>query len=73
MVSATITASCAFMLFSGTGPNANVLASGKLSIPKMVKVGFGLNILAVAFITILVFLIILPVFGISDSSPPWVK
>ena len=73
MVPATIAASCAFMLPSGTGPNASVLASGKLSIPQMAKVGFGLNILAVAFITILVYLIILPVFGISDSAPPWVK
>ena len=73
MVPATIAASCAFMLPSGTGPNASVLASGKLSIPQMAKVGFGLNILAVAFITILVYLIILPVFGISDSPPSWVK
>ena len=73
MVPATIAASCAFMLPSGTGPNASVLASGKLSIPQMAKVGFGLNILVVAFITILVYLIILPAFGISDSPPSWVK
>ena len=61
------------MLHSRTGPNASVLASGKLSISQMAKVGLGLNILAVAFITILVFLKILPVFAMSDSSPPWVK
>ena len=73
MVPATIAASCAFMLPSGTGPNASVLASGKLSIPQMAKVGFGLNILAVVFITILVYLIILPVFGISMSPPLWIK
>ena len=73
MVLATIAASCAFMLSSETGPNASVLASGKLSIPQMAKVGLGLNILAVAFITILVYLIMLPVFGISDSLPLWIK
>ena len=49
----TTAASCAFMLPLGTGPNASVLAGGKLSTPQMAKVGFGLNILAVAFITVL--------------------
>ena len=34
MVPATIAASCAFMLPSGTGPNASVLASGQLTIPQ---------------------------------------
>ena len=37
MVPATIAASCAFMLPSGTGPNASVLASGQLTIPQMAK------------------------------------
>ena len=49
MVPATIAASCAFMLPSGTGPNASVLASGQLSIPQMARAGFGLNIVAIIF------------------------
>ena len=60
MVPATIAASCAFMLPSGTGPNASVLASGKLTIPQMARAGFGLNILAVIVIVILFYFIILP-------------
>ena len=39
MVPATIAASCAFMLPSGTGPNASVLASGQLTIPQMARAG----------------------------------
>ena len=50
MVPATIAASCAFMLPSGTGPNASVLASGQLSIPQMARAGLGLNIIAIIFI-----------------------
>jgi sodium-dependent dicarboxylate transporter 2/3/5 len=53
MIPATFAASCAFMLPSGTGPNASVLASGHLKIPQMARVGFGLNILAILLIVIL--------------------
>ena len=73
MIPATIAASCAFMLPSGTGPNASILASGKLSIPQMAKAGFGLNLLSIIVITVLVYVIILPVFGITDALPNWAK
>ena len=73
MVPATIAASCAFMLPSGTGPNASILASGKLTIPEMAKAGFGLNLLSVIVITILVYAIVLPVFGVSSSLPTWAR
>ena len=64
MVPATIAASCAFMLPSGTGPNASVLASGQLSIPQMARAGFGLNIVAIIFIFILFYFILFPLMGI---------
>jgi sodium-dependent dicarboxylate transporter 2/3/5 len=61
MVPATIAASCAFMLPSGTGPNASVLASGQLTIPQMAKAGFGLNLIAILFIFILFYFILSPI------------
>jgi len=64
MVPATIAASCAFMLPSGTGPNASVLASGHLSIPIMAKAGFGLNILSIIAIILIFYFIIFPFNGI---------
>ena len=63
MVPATISASCAFMLPSGTGPNASVLASGLLSIPQMARAGFGLNIIAIIVISTLFYFIIFPIVG----------
>ena len=63
MVPATISASCAFMLPSGTGPNASVLASGLLSIPQMARAGFGLNIIAIIVISTLFYFIIFPIMG----------
>ena len=60
MVPATISASCAFMLPSGTGPNASVLASGQFSIPQMARAGLGLNIIAIIFIFLLFYFILFP-------------
>ena len=64
MVPATIAASCAFMLPSGTGPNASVLASGQLTIPQMARAGFGLNLIAISFIFILFYFILFPIMNI---------
>ena len=64
MVPATIAASCAFMLPSGTGPNASVLASGELTIPQMARAGFGLNLLSILFILLLTYFIIMPFLGV---------
>ena len=64
LIPATIAASCAFMLPSGTGPNASVLASGQLSIPQMARAGFGLNILAVIVIVVLFYFFIFPIMGV---------
>tara|TARA_B100000941_G_C28043433_1_gene320885 strand:- start:112 stop:483 length:372 start_codon:yes stop_codon:yes gene_type:complete len=65
MIPATIAASCAFMLPSGTGPNASVLASGQLSIPQMARAGLDLNIIAIIFIFLLFYFILFPFIGIT--------
>ncbi|MBT3216585.1 MAG: DASS family sodium-coupled anion symporter [Candidatus Marinimicrobia bacterium] len=73
MVPATIAASCAFMLPSGTGPNASILASGHVSIPEMAKCGFGLNFLAIVVIVLLIYFVIIPVFGLANNVPVWMN
>ena len=70
MVPATIAASCAFMLPSGTGPNASVLASGQLTIPQMARAGLGLNIIVIVTLVVLVYGFIMPVFGLDGSTVP---
>jgi sodium-dependent dicarboxylate transporter 2/3/5 len=73
MIPATIACSFAFMLPSATGPNAVVFASGEVSIPRMAATGFILNLIAVVMLTAFMYLIAVPMFGLSGGTPPWAQ
>ena len=49
----TIAASCAFMLPVATPPNAIVFATGRITIPQMVRAGIVLNLLGIVMVTII--------------------
>lgn len=49
----TIAASCAFMLPVATPPNAIVYATGRITIPQMLRAGFVLNLLGIAIVTLI--------------------
>ncbi len=55
MVSATIAASCAFMLPVATPPNAVVFGSGYVSMSSMIRAGLGLNLISILLVTFWVF------------------
>ena len=63
MIPATFACSFAFMLPSGTGTNAVIFASNRISIPEMAKAGFGLNLLGIVFLVSIMYFFILPLFG----------
>ena len=65
---ATIGASCAFMLPIATPPNAIVFASGKLTIQQMAKAGFGLNLIAILFVTTVVWLFAEPLLNLTPDE-----
>tara|TARA_B100001115_G_scaffold15490_1_gene10777 strand:- start:1452 stop:2822 length:1371 start_codon:yes stop_codon:yes gene_type:complete len=58
MVSATIAASCAFMLPVATPPNAVVFGSGFLKIRDMVKTGIVMNLISIILVSLYVYYII---------------
>ncbi len=58
MVSATVAASCAFMLPVATPPNAVVFGSGYLRIPDMVKAGIWMNLISIILLTLFVYFLL---------------
>ncbi len=64
MIPATFACSFSFMLPSGTGTNAVIFGSNRVSIPEMAKCGFGLNLLCVILLTMLMYMYVLPILSL---------
>ena len=70
LVSATLAASCAFMLPVATPPNAIVFGSGLLKIEDMFKKGVWMNLFSIIIITLIVYYILPYVFDLSKELVP---
>lgn len=71
-IPAAIAASCAFMMPVATPPNAIVYGSSFITIPQMARAGLILNLLFIVLITILMYTLVLTVFGVElGVLPPW--
>lgn len=74
LVPAAIAASCAFMLPVATPPNAIVFGSGYVTIPQMVKSGFGLNLIGVVVTVAATYILVIPMFDVViNELPTWVQ
>ena len=60
-----LAATCAFMLPVATPPNAIAYGSGYVKIGEMIKGGVGLNVIGIFLITLTVFLLAVPIFGLA--------
>jgi len=70
MVSATVAASCAFMLPVATPPNAVVFGSGYLRIPDMVRTGIWMNLISIILLTGMVYWVLPQLWAfIPDAFP----
>ena len=73
MMPAAISASFAFMLPVATGPNAVVFSSGHVSIARMAKTGFILNLIGVIVVIAYVYLVLVQGLGMETGMPDWAQ
>ena len=73
MIPATFACSFAFMLPSGTGTNAVIFASNRISIPQMARCGLWLNIISIFLLTAILYFIVLPLLDIESGTPLWAQ
>ncbi len=64
MLPATLAGSCGFMLPVATPPNAIAFASGYITTRQMARAGVALDLLGAVLVTLFVYLLGRPVFGL---------
>ena len=70
MVSATLAASCAFMLPVATPPNAIVFGSGYVTIPIMMRAGVWMNFVSIAILFLICYFILPILWGFEGTVFP---
>lgn len=70
MISATVAASCAFMLPVATPPNAVVFGSGYLKISDMTRAGLRMNLISIVLIWVFVYCFLDVVLGVDLGKYP---
>ena len=70
MLTATLSASMAFMLPVATPPNTIIFASGRIKIYEMAKSGIALNIIGIIVVSIIVYFLGTMIFDLG-TMPAW--
>lgn len=73
MIPGTVACSYAWMLPSGTGGNAAIFATDRVTIGQMIRYGFFLNFISIPVMVLVAYLVIVPLFGLSGGTPAWAQ
>jgi len=70
MISATIAASCAFMLPVATPPNAVVFGSGLITIKDMSTIGLRMNLISILLLWVFIYFLLALILGVDLGTYP---
>ncbi len=73
MIPATIASSIGFMMPAGTGPNTVILGSGRVTVKDMMKCGVWLNLISLVLLTIILYVLVIPILGLEIGLPAWAQ
>ncbi len=73
MIPATVASSLGFMMPAGTGPNAVIFGSDRITVSDMVKCGVWLNLISLVLLTIMLYFIIMPWLNFEITLPVWAQ
>jgi len=73
MIPATFASSIVFIMPAGTGPNTVIFASNRLTIADMARAGIWLKLISMVLLPLILYVLIIYVFGIDLALPAWAR
>jgi sodium-dependent dicarboxylate transporter 2/3/5 len=73
MIPATFACSFVFIMPAGTGPNTVIFASNRITVPDMAKAGIWLKIISIILLPLVLYVLVIFVFGMHLDLPVWAK
>lgn len=73
MIPATFACSFVFIMPAGTGPNTVIFASNRITVPEMAKAGIWLKIISILLLPLVLYVLVIFVFGMNLDLPVWAK
>jgi sodium-dependent dicarboxylate transporter 2/3/5 len=73
LIPATFASSIVFIMPAGTGPNTVIFASNKLTITDMARAGIWLKLISMVLLPLILYVLIIYVFGIDLVLPAWAR
>lgn len=73
MIPATFACSFVFIMPAGTGPNTVIFGSNRVTVPDMARAGIWLKLISMVLLPIVLYVLIIYIFGMDLALPGWAR